>query len=140
MTTVELRLSGTAVRALADNGHIPGWPTAADPARVRDDDPDADLHRALARWFSGTVERRSGGRGRIHRGPASPADAAEILGYLESLAGALLAAEGPEHADTRTEGRAIARALASAIAHMRRAGVAVMEERYGFSMQYRIMP
>lgn len=124
---VELRLTGTAVQTLADNSHLPGWPGQVSPDLVRGDDPDARLNRAAARWYSRSVTRKVG-YGRIQVGGCEARDAEAILDYLESVAGALCASEDR---DAKRDGRAVGRAVDQAIAHLRRAGVPVVERRRG---------
>jgi hypothetical protein len=132
-TPVELRLTGTAVLALADNAHIPGWPHNVDACLVRDDDPDADLHRAAARWYRATTRARVG-KGLVYTAQVSAADAAAVLGYLDSLAGALCA-PGVTDASARAEGRAIGRAVTRAAAHLRRRGFTVAEDGGTFEIR-----
>ncbi len=132
-TPVELRLTGTAVQALADNAHLPGWPRNVDPDLVRDADPDADLHRAAARWYQTTRGRRVG-KGLVYTGEASATDAAVVLDYLDSLAGALCA-PGVTDASALAEGRAIGRAVTGAAAHLRRLGFTVAEDGGTFEIR-----
>lgn len=120
---VQLRLTGTAVQTLADNAHLPGWPRHVDPGLVADGDPDADLHRAAARWYRAATVRRLG-RGTVYLGEVPASDAAEILEYLDAVARALLSASG---VTARAEGRAVGRCVDQAVAHLRRAGVGVVE-------------
>src|SRR3954463_13685978 len=100
---VVLRLNGTAVRTLADNGHLPGWPHDVNPNLVRSDDADAPLNRAAARWYQ-TADRHRVGKGTVYLGTAEAGEAEEILEYLDGLAGALFCS--PD-ADVRVEARKI---------------------------------
>jgi hypothetical protein len=122
---VDLALSGSLVRLLRDNGHIPSQP-------VTDDDPDRDLHRAAAAWHGGAI-RRAAGPGSRYFGLVSAADAAEIINYIESVVGALMS--GATDADSRIEARGYARALSTAVAYLsRQAGVAVTVRRGPFGL------
>jgi hypothetical protein len=132
--TVELRLNGAAFQTLVDNAHVPGYPDRVSPDRATEDDADRDLHRAAARWYVAATRRRVG-RGYTLTGPASPADAMELLNYLEGVAGALCAADD---AEVRAEGRAIGRGVDFAVEHLRRRGTEVLETQSGPFTSYAI--
>jgi hypothetical protein len=121
---IELRLTGTAVQTLADNAHIPGYPGEVDVTRVADDDPDRNLHRAAAYWYTVNTRVVRMGRGTVRYGQCSTTDATHLLEYLEGVAGALCTSDDPE---ARREGRAVGRAVDQAVSHLRRRGVPVRE-------------
>lgn len=123
---LELRLSGFAVQMLFDNAHI--WrgddPRAEDVPLSRDD----GLDRAVTHWFRNSTDVKLG-RGRQYRGPVTAADAARILDYVDGVAGAVgIDAD----ADGKAEARSYARAVESAISHLRKQGAEV-EIEVGFA-------
>jgi hypothetical protein len=134
--TAELRLTGTAVQTLADYGHVPGWPGKVSPDLVPDGDPERDLHRATASWYSRSRSTKVG-RGTVHLGPATARQCRAILEYLESVAGALCSSED---ADAKREGRAVGRAVDQAVSHLRRQGVPVVERQRGPFVDYEVGP
>jgi hypothetical protein len=127
---IELRLTGTAVRTLADNNHLRGFPNRDRVAAIliRDDDPDRDLNRATAFWYTSHVRTQRIGKGIARYGKCTPRDARLILEYLESVAGVLRSGDDP---GSRAEGRAVGRAVDQAVSHLRRAGVPVVERQRG---------
>lgn len=131
---VELRLSGLTVQMIADNGHIPGYPKAINPDLVASDDADAALHTAMGRWMLAAT-RHQIGRGSQYRGDLADTDAAAILDYVESVAGALMAAEDP---DVRAEGRNYEKSRQTAIRSLRQQGVPVVGETRGRSIAHRV--
>lgn len=122
---VELRLSGAAVAALADRGHLPGY-----PGEVAGSGDEAELTDAAVRWINGAARTRVG-RGVVFLGQASTADAARIMTYLEQAAADMIASGD---ANTRGDGRAVGRAVDFAAEHARRQGATVTENR----LQYKI--
>jgi len=133
--TVELRLTGTGVQTLADNGHMPGWPGDVHPGNTPAGSPDFTLECAAARWYMTATMRRVG-KGRVYTGKSTPRDAEAILEYLESVAGALLSESGDP--DVRREGRAVRRCVDQAVRHLRHAGVPVVERQRGPFTDYEI--
>src|SRR4051794_18102901 len=98
---LELRLSGSTVGMLIDNAHIRCGDGPADASDIPGDDPDTILNRAATRWFRAATPGRMG-RGWQYRGPVHPGEAAHILDYIDSVAGAL---ERAEDTESRTEAR-----------------------------------
>lgn len=124
-----LSLSGTLLGVLRDRDHLPDTLD-----EVTDTDPDRDLHRAAARWHAGTRRVQAGIGWRIV-GPATGADAAEIINYLHSVAEAL--ATSGDRA-VKDEAALLRQGLVSTLRRLRQSGAAVTERQNGPLTDYTV--
>lgn len=121
---LELRLSGTTVQMLIDNAHVStrrDGPADASDISSADGNPDFMLDRVATRWYRSATRVRMG-RGWQYRGQTTANEAAVLLDYIDSVAGAL---EWSEDAEGREEARTYRAQVEKAIGHLRRQGADV---------------
>lgn len=125
----EMTLSGSIEQMLEDNAHV------KDLDAITDADPDADLHRAIARYLI-TARSTRMGRGWQYRGDITAEDAELILNYVTGVADALSGDGDPE---AKAEARTYRRGLATAIVSLQNSGMRVEAHyEHKFLLAYRV--
>lgn len=117
-----MTLSGSIEQMLRDNAHV------KDLDAITDADPDADLRRAVARFFT-TARGTAMGRGWQYRGDITAEDATELLNYVEGFADAISGDGDPE---AKAEARTYRRGIATAVKSLERSGMTVTARREGW--------